>query len=203
MSIASEVRAYIEKVPPMQFFYTRHMLHLGTRSAIDQETYRLVDAAKIFRSADGIFYKLLPGVPHPPIAEVAHHKAAAFSKEIVEHGKDIAKKLKISKRGNKKVTFNVSGRSSSSFRSHAHNRRVYFKATAARRFAGGKTKVGKVVRALWELGEKALNRKTLKKATRNLNQKEMRELQEAAFRVPRWLAEYTNRFVTLSKKMVI
>lgn len=203
MSIASEVRAYIEKVPPLQFFYTRHMLHLGTRSAIDQEMHRLVNAAKIFRSADGIFIKLLSGVPHPPLAEVARHKALAFSKEIVEHGKDIAKKLKISKRGNKKTTFNVSGRSSSSFKSHAHKRRVYFKATAARRFVGGKTKVGKVVRAFWELGEKVLNCKTLKKATKNFNRKEMRELQEAAFRVPRWLAEHTNRAVILSKKMVI
>jgi hypothetical protein len=203
MSIASDVRAFIEKVPINQVFYTRHLLHLGSRSAIDQETYRLVCAAKICRLADGIFVKRSSDMPKLSMFALAKHKAAAFSKEIVEHGKDIGKKLGISKKANKKTTFNVSGRASSSFRSHIHKRRIYLKATAARRFVGGKTKVGKIVRALWQLGKNNLNAKILKRATRNFSGKEIRVFHEAAFRVPGWLAEYTNRRVFLSQKLVI
>lgn len=203
MSVASDIRTFIEKLPLEQIFYTRHLLHFGSRCAVDQETYRLVDAAKICRLANGIFVKCSPEMPRLSVAELAKHKAAAFSKVIVEHGNDICKKVGISKKANKKTTFNVSGRASSSFRSHIHKRRIYLKATAARRFVGGKTKVGKIVRALWQLGKKNLNAKILKKATRNFSKKEFREFHEAAFRVPGWLAEYTNRRVFLSQKLVI
>jgi hypothetical protein len=202
MSTASAIRRYINRLPYRQIFSTREVLHFGSRASVDQSLYRMVNDVQIFRAASGLFVKLLPGMKPPSIEEVAAAKAKAFSKDIFVHGQDAAHELGIEDSPNEKAIFYVPGSATSSFLSHFHDRRVHFKATAARRLYEVNKRVGKVMRALWHLGPDRLDSAVLKKATINLNREEIRALRHAAYRVPWWLARFTNHSVTLSGQVI-
>ncbi len=192
MSTAAYIRAYINRLPSGQIFSTREVLHFGSRASVDQSMYRLVNDAQIFRLAWGLFVKLEYGMKIPSIREIAEAKAKAFSKEIYDHGLDTAHALGIAKKPNNRTTFYVPGSATSSFMSLPQGQRVFFKATAARRVFEQNSRIGKVIRALWQLGGDNLNGSVLRKATINLNRDEIRALRHAAFRVPYWLARFTN-----------
>lgn len=202
MSTASSIRRYINQLPAGKPFSTRAVLHLGSRASVDQSLYRMVSDAQIFRLASGLFIKMVPGMKWPPIEEVAAAKAEAFSKEIFIHGQDAAYELGIEDAPNSETTFYVTGSATSSFLSRLHGRRVHFKATAARRLYEFNKRVGKVIRALWHLGPDRLDSSVLKKATINLNRDEIRAMRLAAYRVPWWLARFTNHAVTLSGQVI-
>lgn len=202
MSTASAIRSYINRLPDRQIFSTREVLHFGSRASVDQTLYRMVSDVKLVRLASGLFRKKIQGIPPPSIEEVAAAKAKAFSKEIFIHGQDAAYELGLEDSPNKKTIFYVQGSASSSFLSHIHSRRVHFKATAARRLFEVNKRVGKVMRALWHLGPDRLDSSVLKKATINLNRDEIRALRHSAYRVPWWLARFTNHSVTLSGQVI-
>ena len=138
----------------------------------------------------------------PSIREIAEAKAAAFSKEIYDHGQDTAHELGIAKKPNSRTTFYVPGSSTSSFMCLQQGERVYFKATAARRVFEKNSRIGKVIRALWQVGGDNLNGSILKKATINLNREEIHALRHAAFRVPYWLARFTNRAINAQGQVI-
>jgi hypothetical protein len=202
VSTASAIRRYINLLPARQIFSTREVLHLGSRASVDQSLYRMVSDVKLERLASGLFRKVMPGIPPPSIEEVAAAKAKAFSKEIFVHGQDAAYELGIEDSPNAEKIFYVPGSATSSFLSHAHGRRVHFKATAARRLFEVNKRVGKVMRALWHLGPDRLDSGVLKKATINLNREEIRALRHFAYRVPWWLARFTNHSITLSGQVI-
>ncbi|MCC7527837.1 MAG: hypothetical protein IT342_04905 [Candidatus Melainabacteria bacterium] len=202
MSTASAIRRYINQLPPRQIFSTREVLHFGSRASVDQSLYRMVSEVSLLRLASGLFVKKYPGMKLPSVEEVAAAKAKAFSKEIFVHGQDAAYELGIEDSPSDKAIFYVQGSSTSSFLSHIHGRRVHFKATAARRLYEVNQRVGKVMRALWHLGPDRLDSAVLKKATINLNREEIRALRHSAYRVPWWLARFTNHSVTLCGKVI-
>jgi hypothetical protein len=162
----------------------------------------MVSDVRLLRLASGLFVKQYPGMKLPTIEEVAAAKAKAFSKEIFVHGQDAAYELGIEDSPNAEMIFYVPGSATSSFLSHIHSRRVHFKATAARRLYEVNKRVGKVMRALWHVGPDRLDSVLLKKATINLNRDEIRALRHSAYRVPWWLARFTNYSVTLSGKVI-
>ncbi len=202
MSTAASIRAYINRLPARKIFSTREVLHFGSRASVDQGLYRMVNDIQILRLASGLFMKFSAGMELPSIEEVAAAKAKAFSKEIFVHGQDAAYELGIEDSPNNKVIFYVPGSATSSFLSRIHSRRVHFKATAARRLYEVNKRVGKVLRALWHLGPDRLDASVLKKATINLNRDEIRAMRHAAYRVPAWLARFTNHSVTLSGQVI-
>ncbi|MBA3856412.1 MAG: hypothetical protein C0507_05825 [Cyanobacteria bacterium PR.3.49] len=195
MSTAGNIRAYIEGLPLQQIFSTREVLHYGSRGAVDQVLYRMVESCFIIRLAWGLFYKSIDGKDIPSVEKIAEKKAAVFCKQIIKHGKDAAVELKIIEQGNDKTVYSVPGSSSSSFLCVQQNHRVYTKATSARRLLDGNTRAGKVIRALWEMGSQNIDQSVMKKATLRLNRNEMRTIWHAALRVPWWLARHTNRAV--------
>ncbi len=202
MSTASAIRSYINRLPGSKIFSTREVLHFGSRASVDQSLYRMVSDVKLERLASGLFRKFVTGAPPPSIEEVAAAKAAAFSKEIFVHGQDAAYELGIEDSPNAETIYYVPGSATSSFLSHIHGRRVHFKAAAARRLYEVNKRVGKVMRALWHLGPDRLDSAVLKKATINLNRDEIRALRHSAYRVPWWLARFTNHSVTLSGQVI-
>lgn len=162
----------------------------------------MVSEVQLLRLASGLFVKKTPGMKLPSIREVAIGKGRAFSKEIFVHGQDAAYELGLEDSPNNETTFYVQGSATSSFISHLHGRRVHFKAAAARRLYEVSKRVGKVMRALWHLGPDRLDSAVLKKATMNLNRDEIRALRHAAYRVPWWLARFTNHSVTLFGQVI-
>ena len=57
MSTAAALEKYVAALPEGKAFATREVLHLGTRSAIDQGLYSMVKAGKLIRWARGIFIR--------------------------------------------------------------------------------------------------------------------------------------------------
>ncbi len=138
----------------------------------------------------------------PSMHKIAAAKAKAFDKELFTHGHDAAFELGIVNKPNKKTIFYVPGSATSSFLCLTIMHRVHTKAAAARRLYAGNTRVGKAIRALWELGPEKINSMALQKASMNLNREEIRTLRLAAFRVPWWLAKYTNFVATIAGQVV-
>lgn len=198
MSTAKSIRRYINMLPADKIFSTREVLQFGSRASVDQSMYRLVFDEKIVRLAYGVFIKKTKGMKIPSIYEIAVAKANAFDKVLFMHGQDAAFELEIEKSPNRKTIFYVPGSASSSFLCHIQQHRVHTKATAARRVYAGNTRVGKAIRALWEIGPSKIDAGVLKKASLNLNRDEIRTFRLAAHRVPYWLARFTNYAATLA-----
>jgi len=201
VSTARSIRGYMNRLPAGQIFSTREVLHYGSRASVDQSLYRLVRDGIVVRLAYGLFRRQIKGMKLPSVDEIAIAKAKAFDKIIFVHGKDAGFELGIEESPNRKKIFYVPGSASSSFLCLIQGQRVYFKATAARRLYEGNSRVGRVIRALWQRGASDIDSAVLKKATINLNRDEIRLLRLAAFRVPWWLARFTNHVATMAGKV--
>jgi len=200
MSTAGNIRAYIDRLPLDKIFSTREVLHFGKRGSVDQALYRMVNNYKIVRLAWGLFVKFSEELVIPSVAEIATEKSRAFCKDNIMHGQDAAFELRLVEAGNEHTIFNVPGSASSSFMCIVQRHRVYTKATSARRIVDGDKRVGKVIRALWQLGPANLNHAIMKSATLKLNRIEVRILWQAALRVPYWLAGWTNSNIQEKKR---
>lgn len=202
MSVASLVRAQIARTKK-RIFAIREFLHLGSRSQIDQTFYRLAKEGYIERLASGLYCVTIPEEKLPSIDEISAAKAKAFDKETFVDGKDAAYELELVDKPNCRRTYTVSGTSRSSFLCWKQGVRVYFKPNAKRRLHRAAERVGKVIRALWYLGPQIIDKEVMKKATVNLNRKELLILRRSAFYVPWWLARHTNSSVSLKGARLI
>ncbi len=109
---SSQVRRHIFRLNDDKPFSIRDFLNYGSRAAVDQTFYRLVNLGIIIRVARGLYIKATSKLPD--VGEIAQAKAAAFHKYIVQHGQNAAYTLKLidSHRSNKYI-FACIGHSSS------------------------------------------------------------------------------------------
>ena len=188
MSIMNSIRRHINAIAIDQPFTTREFLTYGKRNTIDQGLCRLVKAGYIHRVARGVFVrcdwermnKFTP-------LQIATVKAESFGKKIVSHGNDLACTLGLTSSVHNQPTFATSG-SSSSFL--FNGRRVYFKKANQRKMQLGETPVGKVIRALWSLGEELCTDGDIEIAVGSLNRVSTKELRQRASFMPAWLYSY-------------
>jgi hypothetical protein len=121
---------------------------MGSRGAIDQALYRLVKSGFIIRVARGVFMKR--NSPTPSVLEVAKTKAAAFCKQIYQHGADAAQELGFATECNPSPVFACNGHSSC-FRFGEIVIRLV--GMSPRKLHAGDSLSGRVIRALWHLGK--------------------------------------------------
>ena len=198
MFTAAMIRKHIFNLPQGVIFSTRELLIYGTRAAVDQTLYRLVNVGKIIRLARGLFIRFFHGMTLPSLTEIAKHKAKAFGRQIICHGRDAAKALGLVNSGKDKKgnIFAVSGRSST-FR--AGDRVVRLEGTSPRKMVLGESKIGAMIRALWHAGKENL-RENIEIATSELRHEERRQLRQSVGAMPDWIGCFAFSNLNYSNK---
>ncbi len=193
------MKRFINNLPYNRIFVSRDLLSFGKRWQVDQLTHKLVKEEFIVRLARGVFCKVKLGTEPPTVLEIAEAKARAFGKQIVSHGKNALRSLKIRNEDSSPVQvhfFAVNGRTS------AFNTvvgRVEFKSTVPAQVQAGNEKPGLLIRALALLGKKGVTPEDLPKARDNFTTKEFNDIVKKNYAkyMPGWMSD---SFVHFSHK---
>ena len=183
MSCHGDILNFISALPTNTWFSTQQVLNLGTREAIDQCLYRLVKCGYLTRIAWGLFTLGTNKQKFEPLA-VAAFKAQIFKKKVAIHGLDIARQLGLVDAAQDQKLFSVHG-VSSAFQSM--KREISLKSYSPRKISLGDSPIGKVISALWFLGEKNCDNAAVAKALSTLDRVCLRELTQSAHLMPGWL----------------
>ncbi len=187
MYTATLIRRHINRLTEDKPFSIREFLNYGSRNAVDQVFYRLVQSGQIIRIAQGLFIKHTS--PIPSILDVALAKAIDFGKSLRIHGAQAAQQLKL------RTNISTEGESiyacdgsSSSFR--FGNVRIRFINASQRKLGLGDELPGLAIRALWYLGKSNCSSQLAGDAIALFNRYDRQALREKIKIMPAWLANY-------------
>lgn len=191
MMTAAHIKRHIACIPDDRPFSTREFLAYGSRAAIDQTLWRLVQKGLIIRIARGLFIK--HDSTMPSLTEIAKAKASAFGRTIVEHGLTAIHKLelhqyiddKIQKSDQEKTVLYACNGRSSSFK--CGDTTIKFIGTSPRKMNIESDRVGLVLRALWYFGKSKCTMEIASLASRTLNRLERKSLREMICFMPFWM----------------
>lgn len=187
---ASFVRRYIKKLDVDAIFTTRDLLHLGSRSNIDQTLQRMVKREEIRRLSSGVFINSR-ATREPTPREVAEVKARAFGKEISETAKAQADRLQpatLEHNGSELFTDTTYFIRGSTTRFKYGAKVITLKGTSAKRLHLDGEKIETLVKALWLLG-KHEGPEAAERLNLFLGRKEKQMLRQAKAWMPAWLAK--------------
>ncbi len=180
------IRNYIVKLRSGELFTTRDVLKMGSRGAVDQCLYRMVNAGSIVRLARGVFVRQDFTNQEYSIEEIARVKADAFGKQLLEHGNDIAVKLGLKRDQNEIPTFYTNG-STSYF--HIGDTKIKMHRIASRKgICTGDNTVGNAIRALWHIGKKLVTPEQIDLGMYRFNRNQSTWVNECIRWMPEWLS---------------
>lgn len=188
---AAHIKRHIACLSDDKPFSTREFLAYGSRAAVDQTLWRLVQRGEIIRVARGLFIKKDSDMPS--VTEVAKAKAAAFGRTIAEHGISCARALGLitEKPDSKEALYACNGRTSS-FR--FGDIVIKLIGTSPRKLSLGDDRVGLVLRALWNYGKAACNMEIASHAASSLNRTERQVLRQSICFMPYWMPQCFRSF---------
>lgn len=189
MSATYKIRFFIAKnLAPGEIFSTSQLLSFGTRCAIDQALCRMVKVGVLHRLARGLF--IVPGAQALLVSarQAAEKKAAAFGHAIVEHVSDLSHRLGIGNNPNSNPTFATTA-GSSSFLFNGVTR-IHFRKASAKKRKLSETKMGEVIRSLWDLGRSGCSKDVVRSANAFISRSQRQELPSLAALMPTWLHAY-------------
>ncbi len=208
IGVTSKIRRHISSLRQDEPFTTRELITYGSRKAIDNCIFRLVEGGEIHRLAWGVFVKIRANGSHKKftIEEIAHIKANSFGRKLHTHPFKKAKELAVilglvrpheKWKGEKvelETTFEISGPSSSFI---YEGKRIYLKRTTRRKIQLDDSKVGLLARALWYNGKDASYwlevEDNLIRVMAGLHYRDRVELNQSAALIPSWLNDIINR----------
>ena len=205
--VINKVRAFIRALPVDKLITSRMLVHLGSRTSVDNSVSTLVAELEIVRVSRGIFRK--PARLRPVgVNEVAQVKANSFGRKISMHAQDIARKLGLKaprekKQKGKKVVKTKNGNRESEYffacdgrssRFRFEGKVIHFKGVSLRKMALGDSPVGKAIRVLTYLGRQGLkNLNSLRVVLRFLGKTGRLELLRRADYLPSWISDLLHR----------
>jgi len=188
ITTAEQILNYAKKLPEGVVLSAKALLHLGSRSSIDQAFSRLHRGGDLLRISRGLY--VLPvqtrfgtRAPHPE--KVIEGIAAATGEEIVPSGARAANGLGLSTQVPVRLVYLTSGRTRTIQLGHQKvelRRAPHWQLTAPGRRAG------EAIRALAWLGKEHASR-AAEQLKPHLSQEEREALIDARPRLPLWLAE--------------
>jgi hypothetical protein len=177
------IHLHIMRLPMTQIFTTRELLQYGTRGAVDQALYRMVESGFITRLARAVFVR--DASLSPTAEEITEAKMTAWNKLIFTHADNLLETFKLApKKHNDALIVAIDG-PSSSFQTVAG--RVELKGIGKRRVGLNQSKVGQIVYALWHIGRNDCTEHEIKKATEHLSRPQREELRRSTALMPAWL----------------
>jgi hypothetical protein len=201
MPTANAVRQYIHNLASTgasgALFTSRDLLHLGTRTAVDQAVSMCIKEGRIKRVARGVFATYL--TPTFTALQVAQAKARAFGKQILSGADSVFQefaargiKLDIAQRSAPGVISFPTNGCSSQFR--FGDLTIRFRSVCARHFQLGDSLMGKMVRMLWQLGRRRCDREAISQARTWMRRPDVEQLRRplTAHLIPGWLFAFVH-----------
>lgn len=182
MSVLEKVKRFALDWPPGKLFYTKQLLHLGTRRQVDQALHRLVKRGFLTRAARGMFHLADTEAPSPTAFEIASVKAEAFGKRIATGGKNSLAELE--EKGQQALVFASDGRSSSFASIHG---RIYLKGTTMNRVHAGNTHAAMLIRVLAFIGQSDTTTNKIRSLTSSFTVADVAELYS---KMPRYMTTW-------------
>lgn len=189
LTCIAKIRWHFQTAANGSLICSRDLLDYGSRGAMDQAVYVLVHTGEIKRIARGMFVTGECDRRFSP-QEIAETKAAAFGRKIYEHGRKLAERLHLVP--SDQLSLFGLDRCSSSFGSVAGTQKL--NGISGRKAQLGDDKVGKIVKALWNIGAGAINGETVRRYLAPLSQGDRQLLFERSKWMPYWLLnEFRNQ----------
>jgi len=187
-SCLSYVRRHISNLVDGQIFTTRDCLKYGTRQNVDNALYKCVKDGLIIRIVPGVFTRRSSNFEFPSYLEIARIKACAFGKKLLDHGADLAAKLRLPTIANQDPVFYVNG-SSSKFQYRGVT--IFLTKASNKRMRLRDDNVGQALRALWHAGKDVVTNRLIDKAVTFITFRANKEkvILNKAW-LPSWLADH-------------
>ena len=185
---AEQILNYAQKQPEGETLSTKALLHLGSRSAIDQALSRLHRNGELLRISRGLY--VLPvrtrfGTRAPSPEKVIEGIAAATGEEIVASGAAAANGLGLSTQVPIRLVYLTSGRTRSI---QIGQQKIELRRAPLWQLIAPGRRAGEAIRALAWLGKKHASR-AAEQLKPHLSHEERVALIDARPRLPLWLAE--------------
>lgn len=193
MGTQGNIRRHLLRMNEQIIFTTREFLIYGTRSAVDQALYRMVNDGYLCRLSRGVFTRPKHLSKKISVLDVAYAKAQAFGKRLAVWGADIAAEVGfLPKQTSEQTlpavfTFYTDG-PSSSFRFGQIIIRLLRVTPKKMRISNSRG--GKIIRAIWYLGPRVLNAEQIREAISKCYRTEREELRLSSAWLPDWLNRY-------------
>ncbi len=185
MSTSSLIKKHIFRLPLGRLFTTRELVRYGSRTAVDQAIWKLVNNDVIVRLARGVFVRAGSDLRSITVTEIARVKAESFCRRFSILGR-IDFKESGSASESDRAYFGVSG-STSSFK--CGQLVVVLKRICARKFALCSSSIGQFLYALWSIGNGHAGAYLFKADILSwLGRKQRQEIRMSLHLVPGWLA---------------
>ena len=185
----------LDKIPVGTPFTPHAFVSLGSRNNISKVLERLVKVGKIKRLLRGVYVcpeiNKYIGEVTPSLAQILQTIAATTGEVLELHGAESAKQLGLTTQSPVKPIFLTSGRSRLIT---IGNRKVEFRHASPKKLILAGTQAGLALTALWYLGKKEVNEKTIAKLKTKLPAKEFETLLEKKECMPAWMAEIIMKF---------
>lgn len=175
MSVKSLILQHAKQLKKAEMFATKELSRMAKRASLDKALSQLVKEGLLERLARGVFRLASPDNPKPALFDVIKFKAAVFGRNVVTHGLDALKKLKLCKQGNVQVRVATDSQSSS-FR--ALGVQVYLVGITKNRVRAADGKGGLLVRAMSELRKSIVKESIIRDVFIDFGPKDILELNE-------------------------
>jgi hypothetical protein len=188
MSVTEKITAKAELLPLGEPVTVREFLPLGRRASVDQALARLVKKGVLSRAARGIYVrpKRNPYVGDilPDPAQIAEVVAGETGGHIQVHGAEAARCMGFSTQVPVRPIFYTSGPSR---QFHLGKMEILLKHVSPRKLALAGRPAGIALTALWYLGRREVNARTIDQIRAHLTEEEFEVLLSAAPSMPGWM----------------
>ena len=197
-TLSGAIMEYAEGLPEAGIIRAKDLLHLGSRTAVDQALSRLAKRGHLLRVSQGFYVRILEnsfGKYTPPVPQVIKNIANITGESVTPHPAATASTLRLTTQVPISILYITSGRSRrlrfgpSRFAELLHAPRW--------QFSVGNGMSGKVLRvAGWEGPNRATD--TLQKIKSKLSSSDLQEMASARPKLPSWLAKQVGEFIANS-----
>ena len=195
MSVSKEIEKKIKGLKRGKPFRSSNFLNLGSRAAVDQALWRLVNAGEITRIKNGVFVKpeknAYVGEVLPGPEEVVKYFARHSGNKIEINGAEAARRFGFTTQVSSQPVFLTNGPSR---KFHLKNLHVQLRHVASRKMALAGRPAGEALSALWYLGRNEVTPETFEQIKERLPSNEFAALTNNHEIMPGWMRSALNEY---------
>ncbi len=201
-SCISKVRKHVSSLAPGALFSTQECVQYGSRTAVDQAIYLLIDLNIIERIVRGVFVSVKSRKREYSAEEVAEVKARAFGNCIVQTGASCANERGLNTESDLNAEPDIgdqnfdSKKQSYTFLTSGHSTKfrfgdgyIYLRKCNGRKIQLSDSHVGKTIRALWYVQQATLTVEAIYGQILSFARSDFHELVSKARFMPAWLRD--------------
>ena len=195
MNVSRKIGKKIKGLKRGKPFRSSKFLELGSRAAVDQALWRLVEAGEITRIKNGVFVKpetnAYAGEVLPGPVEITRYLARQSGNKVETSGAEAARRFGFTTQMPSQAVFITNGPGQ---KYQLGNLEVQLKHVAARKMALAGRPAGEALSALWYLGKGEVTPETFAQIKERLPASEFAVLTNKQKIMPGWMRDTLNEY---------